>query len=241
MYRVSAVKATLAEKVRAYILNVEQFISKVNVEELESNQERILELARSYLSDAKYYYEEGDYITSLACIAYAEGLLDSLRVAGYVKGIEWRPLSELLKRPKVLVTGSFELIHPGHLALLREAWKLGEVYVIVSRDKNFERFKGRKPVLSENDRLEVVRGIKYVSKAILGDENDLLKPLEDLKPDIVLLGPDQWIQPEELSSRLKERGLSSVKVLRLEKRVGEWSSSSILNRIKNGAYPARSP
>jgi len=128
---------SLAERISLYIRNVELFI-----EEATSNLTRdslhVFNLAKDYLNDAKYYYEKGDYITSLSCIAYAEGLLDALRLLGLVKST-WRPLSQLAKRPRVLVAGSFEFLHPGHIAMLKYAWRLGSVHVIVSRDVNFEK------------------------------------------------------------------------------------------------------
>ncbi len=221
----------LAERIKAYILNVEQFLEEARREALPPEAAEIVELAKSYLSDSRYYFERGDYFTSLACIAYAEGLLDALRLQGLVKSASWKPLSRLYKRPRVLVAGSFEFLHPGHVELLKYAWSLGEVCVVVSRDKNFEKFKGRKPALSEGDRLRVVESLKYVSRARLGDLADFLKPIEEEKPDIVLLGPDQWITPEELKAMLEKRGLHSVKVTRLPSRIGPWSSSSIYNSV----------
>lgn len=222
----------LKDRISAYIYNVEQFLNSVKEEELSREASFIVSLARDYLNDAKYYLEKGDYITSLSCIAYAEGLLDALRHQGHIKTADWKPLSEALKRPLVLVAGSFEFLHPGHLALLKRAWELGRVHVVVSRDRNFEKFKGRKPVLSENDRLEVVRSVKYVSSASLGDEEDFLKPIIDLKPDIILLGPDQWIEPSELKELLEKRGLVNVKILKYEKREGLWSSTSVYSELK---------
>ena len=224
----------LESRIKAYILNVEQVLENINIESLDEKQRRILELARSYLHDAKYYYENRDYITALSCIAYAEGLIDSLNHLGLIK-IEWKPYTALLKRPRVVVAGSFEIIHPGHIYLLKKAWMLGEVIVIVSRDVNFARFKSRKPVIPEEQRRIVVENIKYVSKAILGDENDLLKPIIDLKPDIILLGPDQWITPDALARKLSERGLNNVKIVKLEERLnGElYSVTSIIEKIKS--------
>lgn len=219
-------------KIKAYIENVEYFIERLKDVKLDRDAASIVELAKSYLSDSKYYYENEDFFTSLACIAYAEGLLDSLKFTGKVQGIDWIPLSRLVKRPRVVVTGSFEFIHPGHIFLLREAWKLGEVYVVVSRDVNFEKFKGRKPVLGDVDRLMIVESIKYVSGALLGDEKDYLKPIIDLRPNIVLLGPDQWINPDTLKNMLRERGLINIDVLKLEKRIGDWSSSGIYNDLR---------
>lgn len=192
---------------------------------------KLIELASSYMSDAKFYFMKGDYVSALSCIAYAEGLIDSLNQAGLIE-IDWKPLSKLLKRPKVVVGGSFEILHPGHLYFLEKAWEIGEVYVVVSRDKNFIKFKKREPVTPENQRRIIVENVKFVSKAILGDEEDFIKPIEYLKPDIVLLGPDQWIEPSELESKLRERGLNT-RVLKLESRVeGElYSSSAIVRKI----------
>lgn len=221
----------ISDKIKAYISNVEQFIEKAKGRVKEKDAMTLFELAEAYLSDAKYYYSKGDYFTSLACIAYAEGLLDSLRIQGKLQGVEWRPLSELLRRPRVLVAGSFEFLHPGHIYFLKKAWELGDVYVVISRDENFERFKGRKPVLHHDDRLVVVESLKYVAKAVIGDRDDLFKPIVDLKPDIILLGPDQWIDPDTLRSKLAERGLQ-VNVIKLDKRIGDYSSSSIYNELK---------
>ncbi|MEM4868789.1 MAG: DUF357 domain-containing protein [Desulfurococcaceae archaeon] len=221
----------IAERVKAYTLNVEQFLEALEKEELPEKARVVVEVAKSYLADSRYYLEKGDYATSLSCIAYAEGLLDALRYQGFVKKADWKPLSQLYKRPRVLVAGSFEFLHPGHIALLEYAWSLGEVHVVVSRDVNFEKFKGRKPALGEQERLRVVSSLKYVASARLGDKEDFLKPIEETKPDIILLGPDQWITPEELRRKLEERGLSNVKIVKYPERVGSWSSSSIYEKL----------
>lgn len=216
---------------KAYILNVENALNNIDTSILPDEARRLVEIARSYLSDSKYYLEKGDYFTALACIAYAEGLIDSLNHMGIIK-IGWKPLTTLLKRPKILVAGSFEIIHPGHIYLLRKAWEKGEVYVIVSRDKNFARFKGREPAVPEDQRRAVVESIKYVSKAVLGDQEDFLKPVLDIKPDMILLGPDQSFEPNVLEKMLAERGLS-VRVEKLEKRLddGLYSVTGIVKRI----------
>lgn len=220
------------EKIRAYIFNVEQALNSLEKTDIRDEKIReVITLVKSYVSDSKYYLDKGDYFASLACIGYAEGLLDSLRFMGLIS-VTWRPLSEILKRRRVLVAGSFEFLHPGHLYLLKQAWELGNVAVIVSRDVNFEKFKRRKPILSERDRKEVLEAIKYVDVAILGDDQDLLKPILELKPDVILLGPDQWISPGELKEKLKERGLEKIEVIKLDKRVGSWSSSRISEDLR---------
>ncbi|MEZ0393857.1 MAG: DUF357 domain-containing protein [Desulfurococcaceae archaeon] len=218
------------DRLEAYVLNVERALERLVL--LDERGRELVELARSYLSDAKYYLEKGDRETSLACIAYAEGLLDALKRLGLAK-LEWEPLSKLLARPKVMVAGSFEILHPGHIYLLRKAWEIGNVHVVVSRDANFARFKGREPAIPERQRLEVVSSVKYVGSARLGDEVDLLRPVEELRPDVIVLGPDQWTSPSELEEALGRRGLGGVKVLRLENKLeGQYySTSKIIKRI----------
>lgn len=219
-------------RVRAYIANVEEALSSISSKSIGKEVEKVVELAKSYLFDAKYYLDKGDLSTALACIAYAEGLLDALNHMGLV-GIKWKPLTQLLKRPKVLVAGAFEILHPGHIYLLKKAWELGEVYVVVARDKNFKRFKRRDPVIPEEQRKKIVESVKYVSHAVLGDEEDIYKPIEEISPDIVLLGPDQHVDPEELRKELERRGVRGVRVDKLSERVGDklYSVSGIIDRI----------
>ncbi len=222
------------ERVRAYIENVRLVLEKLREKGVYEKYKEVLEAASLYAKDAEYYLEEKKNVfTALACIAYAEGLIDSLRYLGFEE-IEWESLGKLLARPKVLVAGSFEIIHPGHIYYLREAWKKGRVYVIVARDKSIEKFKKREPIVPEEQRLEVIENIKYVYKAVLGDENDYLKPVEDIKPDIILLGPDQWPRENELLEELRKRGLRDVRIERLPHRVDGklCSTSRIIEKIK---------
>ena len=204
------------QRVQAYIENVEQALQQLAHKRLEKPYTKPIELAKLYVDDARYYLENGDTFTALACIAYAEGLIDALRWLGVVD-FEWKMPSALLSRPKVVVAGSFELLHPGHIELLRRAWELGRVHVIVARDASVEKFKGRPPLVPEKQRLQVISAVKYVSKAVLGSDKDVIEPLKTLKPDIVLLGPDQWVDETWLAKRLEEEGIPA-KIIRLEKR-----------------------
>ncbi|MFQ6088328.1 MAG: adenylyltransferase/cytidyltransferase family protein [Candidatus Methanofastidiosia archaeon] len=124
---------------------------------------------------------------------------------------------------KVFVAGTFDILHPGHIYLLKEASKLGEVYVVVARDLNVKKLKGRKPIFSERERAEMLRSIKYVHRVVLGSEIDFFSSVERVKPDLIFLGPDQdyhWVLKE-----LEKRELE-IKVLRLSKRL-EYSSSQV--------------
>ena len=68
------------------LIEVQRISSKVTVTEAEIDE--ILGYAKSYLEDAKYYKDQKKFETSLASVAYCEGLLDALRLLGVVK-FEW--------------------------------------------------------------------------------------------------------------------------------------------------------
>lgn len=91
-----------------------------------------------------------------------------------------------------MVFGTFSVIHPGHLNLFKQAKKYGgRLAVVVARDKVSQKIKGRKPINTENDRLELVRSLKIVDQAVLGDRIDPMKNIKKFKPDVVCLGYDQ--------------------------------------------------
>lgn len=110
---------------------------------------------------------------------------------------------------KVLVTGTFDLLHPGHLRLFDDAKKYGEyLIVVVARDVNVERIKGIKPKYNEKERLKHVAELPIVDKAVLGSKNDWYKTIEAEKPDTICLGYDQQIDEAKLKFDLEERGIS---------------------------------
>ena len=174
--------------------------------------DRLIDAVKRYLRDAEYYLNKGDRETALVAASYAEGLLDSLNYLGLAE-IEW-PRGSTRQEPLVFLGGTFDLLHPGHIELLKYASSLGKLYVVVARDVNVERLKGKKPVLSEKDRLSLVSSIRYVYKAMLGDKEDLFKSVERIGPDIIVLGPDQMFDEREVEKIAEQRTGKKVKVIR---------------------------
>ncbi len=114
----------------------------------------------------------------------------------------------------VVATGVFEILHPGHIKFLTEAKKLGDkLIVIVARDKLISNKKNI--IISEEQRLEVIKSLMVVDEAILGDEKDIFKPIEKIKPDIIALGKNQLVDEKMLTEELKKRNLNA-KVIRIE-------------------------
>ena len=85
------------------------------------------------------------------------------------------------------------------------------MHVIVARDSSVKRFKGQDPILPENQRLEIVRSVKHVSWAELGsDKEDWVVRIVEMNPDIFLLGPNQYGDPEYYENELKNRGCFTI-------------------------------
>ncbi len=115
---------------------------------------------------------------------------------------------------RVLATGTFDLLHPGHLMYLEQSRALGdELVVIVARDANVKH-KPR-PIIPQEQRLLMVSALKTVDRAILGSESDMFSPIEELKPDIITLGYDQHFDVVLLKEELATRGIDA-RVVRLE-------------------------
>jgi len=137
------------------------------------------------------------------------------------------------KKKKVLVAGAFQIIHPGHVRFLNEAARLGQVWVVISRNRNVK--KEFPIVVDEKQRLEVVQALKPVHKAILGSETDFLEPVRRVRPDIILLGPDQ-MSKECLKAKIKAMGIKCrIEVRKLKKRIRKHklhSTSRIIREIR---------
>ncbi len=132
---------------------------------------------------------------------------------------------------KVVATGTFDIIHPGHIRFLEEAKKLGDyLIVIVAREINV-RHKP-KPVIPEEQRLKVVKALKPVDEAILGDERDIFKPIERIKPDVIALGFDQHFDEKWIIEELEKRGIDAEVVrIKVREDCELCSSARIIERI----------
>ena len=131
---------------------------------------------------------------------------------------------------KVLVFGSFDYIHPGHLDFFRQAKSLGdELHVAIGLDQTIEEIKGDRPWKSQGERLQEVQNLEIVDKAYLGYADDKLKIIGEVKPDIIALGYDQKKFTEHLEDELKKRGFT-MKIVRLKPHHPEKFKSSIVKK-----------
>jgi len=125
------------------------------------------------------------------------------------------------KEKRVLASGVFDLLHLGHVKFLEEAKKTGgknaALIVIIARDSTVEKTKGRKPIMSENQRRALVESLKVVDAAVLGfEEFDIGDVIERVKPDIIALGYDQVDMEKNVQAYVNKHKLH-VKVVRIGK------------------------
>ncbi len=92
---------------------------------------------------------------------------------------------------RVLVFGTFDRLHPGHIFVLTEAQKRGDLTVVIARDRTVEHCKGRLPMQLEEEREAAVSHVIPSATVILGDSDDYLRPVRENAPDLILLGYDQ--------------------------------------------------
>ncbi len=132
---------------------------------------------------------------------------------------------------RILATGTFDILHPGHLFYLSQAAALGdELYVIVARASMIKHKP--KPILPDEHRLEMVQALKLVDHAVLGSETNIFEPLYEIMPDIIALGFDQYFNIENLKKELADRGFAAGVVRVEETNSGKLCSTRrIVDRI----------
>lgn len=136
------------------------------------------------------------------------------------------------KTKKVMVFGTFDILHPGHLNFFKQANKYGDsLIVVVARDKTVKEVKNRKPLNDEKSRLKKIKETGLAKEVILGGLGDKYKVIKNFKPDVVCLGYDQKVFIEELKNKLKSFNLKT-KIARLKPFKPKIYKSSIIKNYK---------
>ena len=127
----------------------------------------------------------------------------------------------------VLAGGVFDIIHPGHIHTLNAAKELGDVLVVVvATDNTAVKMKKRRPLHAQEQRQELVNSLSMVDLCLIGQEDDIFKTVNHVKPQIIALGYDQVHQEKFITEGCKRIDLDA-KVARLQSPIPENSSSKI--------------
>jgi len=125
----------------------------------------------------------------------------------------------------VFVNGTFDVLHRGHIELLRTAKSLGDYLIVAidSDDRVLEKKGLGRPFNNEIDRVDMLRAIRYVNEVmIFKNDNDLESLVKLFQPDIMMVGSD-WKGQNIIGSKY-------AKELRFFDRIDGYSTTKILNR-----------
>ncbi len=140
-------------------------------------------------------------------------------------------LSQFRKQGKKIVftNGCFDIMHVGHVRYLSEAKAKGEILVVgLNSDKSVNTIKGgKRPIVREDQRAEVLASLEYVDYVTTFDEADPLKLIQAIKPDVLVKGAD-WPEDKIIGADfVKNDGGQVVRVPLVPK----ISTSSIIQKI----------
>lgn len=143
-------------------------------------------------------------------------------------------------KPKVFVSGCYDMLHSGHVAFFKEAAKYGDLYVGIGSDATIEELKHRKTVYSEKERLYMVKAIRYVTDAYINPGSgmlDFVETLDRVKPDIFVVNSDGGSETKR--QLCKERGIRYVELQRTPDAGLEARSTTSLRRDVKSHLPYR--
>lgn len=131
----------------------------------------------------------------------------------------------------VFTNGCFDILHRGHLHLLREAKALGDLLIVaVNSDDSIKQIKGpTRPVISQAGRAELIEALEMVDYVVLFDETDPCHLLATLKPDILVKGGD-YGRDTVVGADIVERNGGRVWVVPF---LEGFSTTEIMERVRN--------
>jgi rfaE bifunctional protein nucleotidyltransferase chain/domain len=158
-----------------------------------------------------------------------------LNVSDKVKGLDELETLTAAARTNgkivVFTNGCFDLLHRGHIYLLREAKALGDLLVVaINSDESVKAIKGpTRPILAETDRLELIASMEMVDYVLLFDEPDPYNIISILQPHILVKGGD-WSTEEVIGGDLVQENGGKVVVVPYLK---GFSTTEIIAKIRS--------
>ena len=129
----------------------------------------------------------------------------------------------------VFTNGCFDIIHSGHLDLLKEARSYGDKLIVgLNSDKSISKLKGSdRPIIGQSERKKILSALKFVDEVIIFNEENPLKLIKRLKPSILVKGAD-YAKEQVVGGEFVESYGGKIKLVKLTK--GK-SSSKIINKL----------
>lgn len=130
----------------------------------------------------------------------------------------------------VFTNGCFDLLHMGHVQLLREAKNLGDILIVaLNSDGSVRQIKGPdRPILPEEERAELIAALEMVDYVTMFDEPDPLNVIRELRPDVLAKGGD-WAEDKIVGREFVESYGGRVAVIPFLK---GHSTTEIIERMR---------
>ena len=135
---------------------------------------------------------------------------------------------------KVFVSGCYDLLHSGHVEFFRQAAQYSDLYVGIGSDATILGYKHHKAVYNEQERLFMVKSIRYVKDAFINAGSgimDFVPTVDALKPDILVVNADG--ASEQKRRFCQERGMEYVVLAREPHQGLQARSSTELKRMES--------
>ena len=155
-------------------------------------------------------------------------------MSGKIKTLdELEPIVAAAKRDGktvVFTNGCFDLLHRGHVHLLRQSKNLGDILIVaVNSDRSVREIKGpTRPILPEIDRLSLISAMEMVDYVILFEEPDPYRVIKALRPNVLVKGGD-WAEDEVVGSDVVKQNGGRVELVPYLK---GFSTSEIIEKVR---------
>ena len=138
--------------------------------------------------------------------------------------------SRINKKKIVFTNGCFDILHPGHLKILKESKEKGDILIVgLNSDKSVKNLKGKKrPIISQLDRANILSSLNVVDYVVIFNEKTPLNIIRTIKPDIITKGSDYKNKNIVGSNYIKKRGGKIILISNYK----NYSTSKIIEKKK---------
>lgn len=135
---------------------------------------------------------------------------------------------------KVMIFGTFDIFHKGHISLLKQARVYGDyLIVLVARDRTVKKVKGEFPQNNEKNRMRLIQDSHLAEEVILGSQVNKYSAIKRYQPEAICLGYDQKFFIDNLREELKKINLEKTKIIKLKPYKPDIYKSS---KLKNKTF-----
>lgn len=125
----------------------------------------------------------------------------------------------------VFTNGCFDILHPGHIHLLKRAKSFGDILILgLNSDSSISKIKPKRPIMPQRARIEILSEISLIDYIVVFNEKDPLNIIKKIKPDILVKGGDWKIEDVV--------GKEFVEEVKIVEYIKGWSTTKIIDKIK---------